>query len=261
MADRSVHEAQLLAHLAWVQRVVAALCRRHRMESADAEDCLSWAVLRLLEDDYAVLRKFRGESSLPTFLTAVLATLHREYRVRIWGRWRPSAAARRMGPIAVRLETLVYRDRYSVAQAIHVLRLAGDAAATDSSDRQLAAMFAALPPRSPRDQCPLADDLPDARDGADPEAVVLARAACDEARGAQAVIAGALASLDPEDRRLVRMRFWDGLTVADIARTLCLRQKPLYRRLARALRTVRLALETAGISSRHARELLDQVTT
>jgi DNA-directed RNA polymerase specialized sigma24 family protein len=44
------------------------------------------------------------------------------------------------------------------------------------------------------------------------------------------------------------MRYWEGTSVADIARALGLPQKPLYRRLERALAALRAALEAAGVS-------------
>ena len=79
--------------------------------------------LRFIENDYAAIRKFRGESSLGTYLTVVVAMLVRDYRVQRWGRWRPSAAARRLGDVAVRLETLVRRNGQAVHEAAETLRI------------------------------------------------------------------------------------------------------------------------------------------
>ena len=253
MTDRPELEALFLAHLAWVRQAAAACCRRHRMDVTDVEDFTSWAVLRLLENDYAVLGKFRGESSLRTYLAVVLATLLREYRVQCWGRWRPSAAARRAGPVAMRLEALVHRDGYPLRQAVQVVRLTGE---TARSERELVTLFASLPPRAPRGECELRDDVPDPRAVASADGAVLAEAALDEERRAAVAIANALAALPPEDRVIVQMRFWDDMTVADIARALGLSQKPLYRRLARLLRLLRRSLEGAGISRRRGLTLL-----
>jgi RNA polymerase sigma factor (sigma-70 family) len=259
MPDRATFEAQFLAYLPWMRRVTAALCRRHGLRGADVEDCTSWVLLRLLANDYAVLQKFRGESSVRTYLTVVLATLHKEYRVQQWGRWRSSAEARRRGPIAVRLEALVYRDRYSLAQAIQILRLTADATAADLSDRELAILFAALPTRSARGECELLDEVPDARDATHPEEALLAAEARDEQATVACAIAEALTLLVPEDREILRMRFWDGMTVAEIARALRLPQKPLYRRLPRILQVLRRALEARGVSRQGVRALLGRM--
>ena len=68
------------------------------------------------------------------------------------------------------------------------------------------------------------------------------------ARQSGAVLAMAVARLAPQDRLVLRMRFEDGCSVADIARALQLEQKPLYRRLERMLGELREALEAAGLT-------------
>ena len=258
MTAPSSYEAQFLAHLPWMRRAMAALCRRHRLDGADAEDCASWSLLRLLEHDYAILRKFRGESTLQTYLGVVLVTLNREYRVEHWGRWRPSAAARRLGPVAELLERLVYRDGCRHDEAIQVVRLTRADGAGDCSERELVALLAALPVRPVRGECELTEELPDTSAAADAESLVLDTESRDEMRQLQTAIAGALATLPHEDREMVRMQYWDGMSVADIARARRVPQKPLYRRLARALRSLRSALEAAGVSRRRTRALLDR---
>src|SRR5689334_20585988 len=103
MLRRDECEALLVEQLEWVWSSMARLCRRYRLTPADTEEFASWATLRLVEHDYQILRQFRGDSSLRTYLVVVLTMLHHEFRVRQWGRWRPSAAARRRGPVAVEL--------------------------------------------------------------------------------------------------------------------------------------------------------------
>jgi len=63
--------------------------------------------------------------------------------------------------------------------------------------------------------------------------------------------------LEPEDQVIVRMRFEDGYTLADVARLLRLEQKPLYRRLDRVLVRLREMLEAEGLGRDDVVELLD----
>ncbi|MGL4513867.1 MAG: RNA polymerase sigma factor [Lacipirellulaceae bacterium] len=49
----------------------AAECRAIHLTSADREDCIADVFVALLDSDYAVLRRFRGQSSLATYLTVV----------------------------------------------------------------------------------------------------------------------------------------------------------------------------------------------
>jgi RNA polymerase sigma-70 factor, ECF subfamily len=48
-----------------------ALTRSIKLEPADVEDLASEVFLAVLSEDYAVLRRFRGESSLATYLTVI----------------------------------------------------------------------------------------------------------------------------------------------------------------------------------------------
>lgn len=254
MAERQELEALFLDNVDRVERTAAKLARRYRLEHDEAEDFTSWAKLKLIEDDYAVLRKFRGESSIGTYLTVVLAMLFRDYRVQRWGRWRPSAAALRRGGVAVRLETLVRRDGYRLEQAGEILRTTGE---TGLSDRELAAMLAELPLRPP---------LRPVEGGPEPLAGIVGPEEADDGlihqesaaqhRSTGEALSRALDHLPPEDRVILRMRFWEDMSVADIARGLHLEQKPLYRRVERSLKQLRKQLEAAGITRERVRSLL-----
>ena len=144
--QQSALEALFLEHLPIIHRVAAAVAGRNGLRGDEVPELASWIVSRLVEDDYAALRKFRGESSLATYLTVVVTMLARDYRIQRWGRWRPSAAARRSGDIAVRLETLVYGRGYTLRQAGELMRTTG---ATQLTDRELAGLIAQLPSREP----------------------------------------------------------------------------------------------------------------
>lgn len=256
MPDRSELEALLTNNLGWVDRVAASVCRRHGLDPDESDEFAGWARMRLVEDEYAVLRKFRGESAITTYLTVVVTMLFRDYRVSRWGRWRPSAAAKRGGDVAVRLETLVYRDGYRVDQAGEMLRAAGH---TDLPDRELVRLLATLPPREggtrpvPVGDAPL-ETLPSAQTA---DGHVVAGEADGERGVAEGALRRALDALPPEDQVIVRMRVWEGMSVADISRALNVPQKPLYRRLERIFGQLREQMEGAGITREDVRRMLD----
>jgi RNA polymerase sigma factor for flagellar operon FliA len=246
MLERAECEALFLGNLPWIRRTIAATGRRYRMSDADAEDFTSWVTLRLVENDYAVLRQFRGDSSLHTYLAVVIAMLHREYLVRSWGRWRPSAAARRAGDEAVRLEMLVHRDGFTLREAAQLLGSRGSAS---TSERELGALLLALPRRTRPWREELVGAVPEAATLAGADERVLATEVADERRAVEGALGRGLDALAPEDRRLVRLRYWEGLTIAEIARRLDVPQKPLYRRMERALARLRRTLLAAGVTS------------
>lgn len=246
MDQRKELEALLLDRLGWIEKVVSSLCRRNGIFGDDVDDFASWVKMKLVEDDYAVFRKFRGESAITTYLTVVISMLFREYRVTRWGRWRPSVAARRHGPAAVRLEMLVNRDGYTLSQAVEILSTSGDGAPTA---REAAGLLAEFPSRATAREFPTDPrKLISAESTLSADGPVEVEERDRERRAAEDALAEALDQMDPQDRLILKMKFWDGLTVAEIARATDLEQKPLYRRLERALSEMRRRLERAGVS-------------
>ena len=71
-------------------------------------------------------------------------------------------------------------------------------------------------------------------------------------------LGGAMQTLGDQDRLILRLKFQEGLGIADIARALHLEQKPLYRRLDALLDRLRSALEAAGIDRLHAAEIVNR---
>lgn len=232
------------------------MARRYGLSGDDAADFSASVRLRLVEDDYAVIRKFRGASSLRTYLTMVISTFACDNQVQQDGRWRPSAEARRQGPLAVRLETLVYRKRYTVQEAAELLRTAGE---TQLTDRELAKLLHKLPPRMPLRPTPVdATQLTDAQspDAADGE--LLARARQDARHHVLGILEQWIRALPVEDRAILQMHFWEGLNLAQIARALLVDQKQLYRRRERLLLLLREDFLQNGITAAMCDEFLDE---
>ncbi len=49
----------------------SAQCRSIRLSNADRDDLIAEVFLAIIDNDYAVLRRFRGQSSLATYLTVI----------------------------------------------------------------------------------------------------------------------------------------------------------------------------------------------
>lgn len=246
-------ETSFLASLPLVERLLAIQARRHGLSEADAEDFAGWAKARLIDDDYAVFRKFDGRSAIATYLSVVLANLVHDYKNSVWGRWRPSAAAKRLGPLGIRLDELLHRDGYPLREAVQLLRTAG----APRSEAELAQLAAQLPVRRTAREVPLdvVDESASALLSADDPS-----AAVDQTRieALECAVREAVASLPAEDALILRMRFWDGLKVSDIARTLRLEQMPLYRRIESLGARLRTALGARGIDRALVSELLHE---
>lgn len=243
-----------------IERVIAYVCRRRGLVGDEAEEFASWARIKLLENDCAILSKFGGRSTLKTFLVTVVTNLFKDYRIAKWGRWRPSAMARRLGVVAVQMERLVHRDGIGFDQAAETLQRNFGVRETMA---ELADLVGRLPARTSRrvdgveDEGELARLSPAARETADGTQERVRRSERQEqAAEVERCLARAFAELDPEDRVILQLRFEQEMTVAAISRTLDLEQKPLYRRIDRCLKTIRDCLERDGVTAEAAADLV-----
>jgi RNA polymerase sigma factor for flagellar operon FliA len=257
MLDRLNAEATFLQHVDWIEKVAAIACRKQGLGEAEAEDFAGWVKIRLMEDDYAVLRKFRGESEMRTFLAIVVRRQLSAYSRELRGRWRPSAAAERLGPPAPELEQLVYRDHYPLLQAGEKLRTEGR---TTLTNVELARLLAQLPERQPLRPVEVpSDTLLDGAEGTFRADEHVAHAEAAAQRGElMAGLGRAMERMTPEERMIVRMHFGEGRTLADVARVLDLEQKPLYRRIKQLQVRLREHLEREGIEWPTVRAVLEQ---
>ncbi|MFN8061279.1 MAG: hypothetical protein U0Q12_19115 [Vicinamibacterales bacterium] len=79
MDTRAAHddlEALFLQHLSLIDRTAAFVARRRHMRVDRIRDFQSDVRLKIIEDDYAVLRKFQGRSRISTYLTTVIARFY-----------------------------------------------------------------------------------------------------------------------------------------------------------------------------------------
>ena len=233
-------------NLALIDRVIAGVCRRARLSREDAEDFASSAKLALMDNDYAILRKYEGRSSLATFLTIVVQRLLSNDRARAYGRWHPSAEAVRLGAAATLLETLVRRDGRTLDEALPIVRDQHP----DLTREAAQALLMRIPARTGRmrrAEVDVVDLQPVATQHSDDDA--LQSDAQRLAEHTAEVIRTALAAMTLEDRTIVRFRFGSGMNVSDISRMLRLPQRPLYRRIDAILDRLRCALEAAAIDA------------
>ena len=249
------YETMFVSNLETIERVVRHVCQRQKLSGPAAEEFDSEVKVRLMERDYEVFRKFQHRSSLRTYLTVVIQRIYLDYRNHLWGKWRPSAEARRLGPVAIRLGTLIARGGYSFEQAAEHLRTNENIVATDAD---LNAFLVRLPIRTRRAMVSEEelDAMPDNSVSLD-DGIFSGQRRADARRVLDALTA-AMQSLEVQDRVILRLRFHDGFAVADIARALHLDQKPLYRRFDALLQRLRTAIESAGISRLEAVELVNR---
>ena len=250
MPDAMTPRELLLANLGLVNEVVRFVARRQQLDPEQESELESFVRLRLLEDDFRVLRRFEGRSSLRTYLTIVVQRLWLDYRNHALGRWRASATASRLGPAARLLEELVYRDGFTFAEAAQVIASRG----FPIGEAELAELWRAMPLRRPhRLQQGTSDEAREVPDPApDPETRTLRAEA---ATRLERVLVAALRELPPTDLLLVHLHFSEGVSLLALSRLWAQPYKGLVRRLDALLRELRRRVRAAGIAAGEAAEV------
>jgi RNA polymerase sigma factor, sigma-70 family len=239
-------ESFFLDNLRLVDRATAFVCRKYGLLGADAEDFASSVRIKIIEDEYAVLRKFEHKCALPTYLTIVIQRHYVDQKIHEWGKWRPSMRARKGGDAAILLERLVSRDGLSFGEASTIVRQKF----TELDSRALTALASSIVMRRAQRAAEVerTEEMPEPASDISAEDELLAGERETAARRTSAILSKELDRLPAEDRLIMKLRFIDAMKVSTMARLLHADQKQLYRRIDRLVAALRESLLAAGVA-------------
>jgi RNA polymerase sigma factor (sigma-70 family) len=246
--------ALLEDHLDWIRRTAAATGARKGLGAEAREDFASFVVSKLLENDCARLQRFRGQSSVTTYLTIVIQRLLVDFQRTHFGGFRASSRARAMGPLAERLERQIARDGLSFEEVLQQLHAEGVEVTRDELWQ--------LAERLPRRERPRFVELesvaetPDCRN--DPETEAASSEQIRLRRLLEATLRQSIGMLPAKDALILKMWFERGMTAPAIARALRLRPREVYSAIRRSTLRVRKHLEDRQVHKRDVLELLGQ---
>jgi RNA polymerase sigma factor (sigma-70 family) len=227
-----------------VRLVVARVARRRRIPAQDREEILSQLWTHLTRNDYRVLRGYRGASHVHTYIAVVAERLLLDWRTAKWGKWRPSAEAKRLGTRAMLFERLVCRDGHSVEHAHRILIETTGATLGPA----LAEHLVARGPHVRRRFVEVNKVRLMADHTSDPWMSLLDQHRDRAGQRLGRCLERAVQRLPATDQVLLRMRHEQGLRVSQIAAMLGTDQKKLYRRLSAIHADLGDALTALGVS-------------
>ncbi len=235
-----------------VDEIAGGFCHRYGLLNDECADFSQDVHLRLIEDDYARLRQFQGKCSLKTFLHVTIKRMAIDHLIKKRGKWRPSPAARRLGPAAVELEILMYRENHPRDAAIQIMVSKNTHGLSENDLRKIVLR---LPLRTfGRVESNVeTEELPDP-DGA--ERQVLESEQEERMAAAREKLSRAMEKLDAEDRLIVRMKYWDGFTAVRIKKILGIESR-IHDRIARILQQLRSLLNDDGPGGLHVDDIRD----
>lgn len=246
------YQRLLIDHLDLIDQIVRTTGRRRHLSATERDDFASFVRLRLIEDDYAILRKFQNRSTLWTYLASVIERLSLDFCADKWGRWRPSAMAERLGPVAVVLERLVTRDGHTLEEAMEIVRTHHDAALTLAELRKI---WEQLPVRVRTTE--VSEDAAAAVPATEESDANVENADRRERIDRlQRALATAFAEIATQDRVLIALRFDQDMSIAEIAKLTGISVPTLHRRLDKSVKQLRSSLSQAGFDPREVAGLI-----
>lgn len=237
-----------------IEAVLRSICRVKRLGPDDAEEFASWTRLKLLENDCAVLAKFKGLSAFKTFLGTVVANKYLDWQIEEKrNKFRNSAPAKRAGRVGTELERLVLRDKIEYEQAAQLLVSRGIARSIAECDE----VWAGLKRQGGRVHVNV-DDVDEFAVAPEPDPVD-DRERRRIAAKMLAALQRAMAELPASDNVIFRLKYWDNVKVSDIARTQGIEQKPLYRRYEQILDQLKKSMVVQGVTEAEVRQVFDDI--
>ena len=237
------YQRLLLDHLQLVDQIVRTTGRRRHLAPGELDDFAGFVRLRLIEENYAILRKFQHRSSLWTYLSAVIERLSLDYCVEKWGRWRPSAAAEHLGVPGVLLERMVARDGHTVEEAIGIIATNH---ALGVSRADLLKMWEQLPARGRMAE--VGEEAAASMPSPETSAQHIEDAEQRENIGRlERALQTALARCSAQERVLLSLRFDQELSMVQIAKLTGTSVPTLHRRLDKAMQQLRLSFSSSGL--------------
>lgn len=244
-------------HFDTIRKSIAAICFRHGLTGDGADDFSQEVMEHLIADDYRVLREFSGNSSFRTYIQTVVARLFIDRLRHEKPRWRPSAEASRLGPAAVFLERLIYRDGNTPAEASEIIRIS---MGYETGEKEIERLLTLLPVRIDR---PLSrnvggetlDDCPG--NDASPEELLIGREQeCLVDRMMDIVKEEMLHLMTEQDRVVFRLHFQEGIKISEVARMLRTDRALIDRRIKTLLAGFKEAILRNGIKITDAEEAI-----
>ena len=250
------HQRLFTDNLEKIEKLVRISGRRHHLSPVEQQDFAGYVNVELLKDDCATLRKFQNRSSWWTFLASVIEKLALDFLIQKWGRWRPSAMAEKLGPIAVILDRLVHRDGHPLDEAIAIVRAHHAVGLTDG---ELRAMWERIPSR-PR-MTEVGEEAAAGVSSTESSEVRVEQAERkQEIARLERVLHEAFQHLAAQDRVMIALRYDHGLSVAEIAKVMNSSVPTLHRRLDRSLKELRATLSRNGFDPREISSLIGHAT-
>ena len=223
-----------------IERVIQDLARRHYLAPAEIHEFHTTVERALERNDYELLKAYDARCTWETYLITVITRQFYLFQSTLWGPWRPSAAALRIGAAAILLEELVVRNRFALNDAIEWMRTTHRVDLPRHRLRQIASQLGMVTP---------------------PSRTPAWTTAASPADDLKLALRDALALVSPDDRLILQLRYRDQQPLTRIAAVMRMESRALQRRIETVKEVIRQSLQTQGIAPDEIDTLLTSAET
>jgi len=241
-----------------IDQAIKCICRRHNLPVEEAEEFAAETRYKLVENDYKIVREFKGKSSIKTYLFTVINRLFIDKKRASQGRWRASEKAKQLGNVAIKLDELLHKDNYSLEEAYRMLQINYN---VTLSEEELDRIFHKInKERTPRikEECEdeIVSAIPDPGMRPDEE---VEKKKLEKATEKLSVLVDEISgTLDENDRLALKMKFQDDHSISAISRCLGISRSNIEKRLKGILHEFKKRiLASEGINQNDVAEIID----
>lgn len=232
-----------LASKETLRRIDIACRKRFPLNEDEALECSNCVYEYLVKDDYACLKKFKGNSKFTTFLYPIINNLSIDCHRKKYGRKRVPKSIEKLGPLHISIYKLVCFKRYTVDEVYEILRMGEQFdGAYEDYEKVVAPIQEKGCHKDPRFS---SMDNPD--DSKIHLEVVLAKQKPEKRILAGRVARKAIEELSDEDRTLTRLVWESGKSAAAAARVLGISAQTARKRLKKIQIQIQKKLLEKGI--------------
>ena len=250
-------KAYLVKHLPVIDAAIKVACRRHEILDDQAEEFASHTKLKLIENDYHLIRSFQGKSSFRTYLFTVINRIFIDWLRMMKGRWRPSEYAKRLGQMGIKLEELMARKKLSYQEACYAIKINHGVNIDSREFRKLADKISKQLSTNPRQvDIPLEKINNSESTLKDP---VIDKNSQEIREKIVSIIKDVSESLEANDKLILKMHFHDNLGISVISRILKQKRHGVDARLKFILVGFKEKILANGININDARDAINSM--
>jgi RNA polymerase sigma factor (sigma-70 family) len=252
-------------NLSLIDIIIRKITIKYNLQQTEFDDFKSTVYDRLVDNDYKILRNYKGSRIARSYLIMVIRNIFIDhYRKKSGVRVRSSTIAEQLGEPAITLERLLKYKGYTLDQAYEMFQTSYSNLRKTAPTRDSLEKIVTQLKIKPKVKLVLLDDYDSYNQltvTETPGDVMVQQELLRNKKRVIEMIAHIRNKLNPEDKLIIKFRFVDDLSLSEIARRLKTTRYNAAMHLERILSSLKNELIKQGIKKEEMKELIENFDT